>query len=291
MLLNVERGEVLKKIVAIISSVLLLYFIVLPLFPVNAQKIYYIETQEELFSLERDPYGVYVLSKNIEVFGNHEPLFASKDNAFYGSIDGNGYTVSYMKISATDSAAAFIGYSFGEIKNINFVFADVSAADSAVAAGMVAYNYGKIENCCFEGRVVNGNVLQTGFGICRYNYGELLGNKENVFDENFVSSPQSSFSFTDDFADESLLGETVENVSSNVPEETPSQTESQTVQSDNETSSSVFADSSVMEEEKEDNSFALFLLIICLGILLLIVIYAVYLEYKRNKENKKPPQK
>lgn len=82
------------------------------------------------------------------------PIGSGEENqAFTGSLNGNGYTIKNLKVSAENYAGVFgyIGES-GVVKNLNIKNSEIkleaTEAEATVYAGVVAaFNKGKIENC------------------------------------------------------------------------------------------------------------------------------------------------
>ena len=88
-----------------------------------------------------------------------KPIGEDKENAFFGSLDGDGHTINGINIKLTTEDASdyagLLGYNKGTIKNLGVnngcvVITDVfaSSANNAYAGGITGYNDGGIiENC------------------------------------------------------------------------------------------------------------------------------------------------
>ena len=109
------------------------------------------------------------------VFDEKKPILNYEDERiskfrFYGNIDGNGKTISNMKISSKGDFIGFIAISENnEIRNINFKNVSISGNHGC---GVVAgYNRlsGKIINCSVTGDIKADTVEPLG-GICGKNY-------------------------------------------------------------------------------------------------------------------------
>ena len=121
---------------------------------------------------------------------------------FKGTFDGQGYTITNMKVDITEAkagvAAGFFGRLNGTVRNLNFSDASVTAVlvtsggdGAAVVAGTI-FNTGLIENCTVKNSNVTSNRLAAGFA--GYAYGtvrdctllnsEIVGNDPKQTGEN-----------------------------------------------------------------------------------------------------------
>lgn len=137
--------------------------------------------------------GDYILTGNITLTGEWTPLLF--DGGFTGSFDGNGYTISGLKITKEPYAAGdnnnfalfdTIGEG-GVVKNLK-VNADIKVITNFggnkdfIAAIIAGVNNGLIENCSADGSItvapyISGNAggyinIDVG-GICGQNYGDI----------------------------------------------------------------------------------------------------------------------
>ena len=107
---------------------------------------------------------------------------------FAGTFNGNGHTVSGLKISREGSDYGFFRYvgKTGRVKDLN-VSGSVKVTGSAEnVGGVVGTNYGILENCSFEG-IVTGNTnvggivgenRADGIVLICYNKGTIVGTNE-----------------------------------------------------------------------------------------------------------------
>lgn len=77
---------------------------------------------------------------------------------FSGTFDGNGYTISNLKIGTLGSNYSYLGLfgqNSGTIKNLNLEIENINCNgdEDSITGGLVAFNSGTIDNC-----VVNGNI-------------------------------------------------------------------------------------------------------------------------------------
>ncbi len=181
------------KVFLIIFSFVMLLNSLCPICAAQTVNSYEVFDQKSLFSLEDDPYGEYYITKDIMLTGEHTAMFTSKDNPFYGVIDGGGHTITYLNIVGDDNVLAFIGYLKGTIKNVNFSFASVQSSNSnTVLGGMVAFNYGEIIDCHFSGRLDRAGEVPELCGINAFNIGQKIRCTEEI--TNSDSSLESSSS-------------------------------------------------------------------------------------------------
>lgn len=147
---------------------------------------YRIKTKDHLKNIENYEYGHFKLMNDIDLSGeNWQVLCDSKDDAFCGVLDGNGYTIKGMNVVANDASdlfTAFIGYNDGTIMNLNFEDSSIISeleSDTRIFTGTICgYNdrMAVIENC----RCSNANVKVASVknecrigGIVGYNDGKI----------------------------------------------------------------------------------------------------------------------
>lgn len=143
---------------------------------------YLLYTRADLFCVNNDVNASYKLMGDIDLEKQEfTPVGNAEAGAFAGTFDGNGYTISNLKVSSGKYAALF-GCNEGTVKNI--VLKNIDVSGTRYAAGVVAENAeaGTIADCkVLSGKVqgVDGlNPLNIG-GICGLNGGKLEGVFEN----------------------------------------------------------------------------------------------------------------
>lgn len=143
---------------------------------------YLLYTRADLFCVNNDVNASYKLMGDIDLEKQEfTPVGNAEAGAFAGTFDGNGYTISNLKVSSGKYAALF-GCNEGIVKNI--VLKNIDVSGTRYAAGVVAENAeaGIIADCkVLSGKVqgVDGlNPLNIG-GICGLNGGKLKGVFEN----------------------------------------------------------------------------------------------------------------
>lgn len=143
---------------------------------------YLLYTRADLFCVNNDVNASYKLMGDIDLEKQEfTPVGNAEAGAFAGTFDGNGYTISNLKVSSGKYAALF-GCNEGTVKNI--VLKNIDVSGTRYAAGVVAENAeaGIIADCkVLSGKVqgVDGlNPLNIG-GICGLNGGKLEGVFEN----------------------------------------------------------------------------------------------------------------
>ena len=112
------------------------------------------------------------LVSNVSGFRNWTPIGNSSSNAYSGTFDGQGHTISglYFNNTETDSVGLF-GRSSGTIKNLGVVNSYIKGNNYVGAVCGINNGSGKIENCYNVG-YVDGNRHQVG-GLCGSNNGEI----------------------------------------------------------------------------------------------------------------------
>ena len=109
------------------------------------------------------------LDKNIDLTGKDwTPIGTDYDNAYTGTFDGGGHTITGLTVTTNDEYAGLFGYlsnfnnAAGTVKNV--VMEDVQITcnhRSGYAGGVVGYSWGTIENCSVSGSV-SGTVYVGG---------------------------------------------------------------------------------------------------------------------------------
>ena len=96
------------------------------------------------------------LTDDITLTGEWTPIGTSISNAYKGTFDGGGHTISGLTVKGSDEYAGLFGYigSGGTVKNV--VLEDVqitSDNSSGYAGGVAGDSWGTIENCSVSGSV------------------------------------------------------------------------------------------------------------------------------------------
>jgi uncharacterized repeat protein (TIGR02543 family) len=106
------------------------------------------------------------------------PIGSSDDNSFMGTFNGNGMTISNLKINRPEvDLQALFGYtaSAASISNVNLIVEEVTGKD--YSASLVGQNNGTVNEVSVSG-VVYGNS-STG-GLVGINYGKIINSNANV---------------------------------------------------------------------------------------------------------------
>ena len=124
----------------------------------------FVQTAEDFANIRNDLSGKYVLLNNIDLGGVEWAPLGNEAEPFTGIIDGNGNTVSGLRITESGDCIGLIGYNEGTVTNLTVsgdidVIASDNAANTAHIGGIVGYNssFGKIVNCRNE-VTVNGQL-------------------------------------------------------------------------------------------------------------------------------------
>ena len=109
------------------------------------------------------------LDKNIDLTGKvWTPIGTDYDNAYTGTFDGGGHTITGLTVTTNDEYAGLFGYlsnfnnAAGTVKNVVMDGIQITCNHrSGYAGGVVGYSWGTIENCSVSGSV-SGTVYVGG---------------------------------------------------------------------------------------------------------------------------------
>ena len=109
------------------------------------------------------------LDKNIDLTGKvWKPIGTDYDNAYTGTFDGGGHTITGLTVTTNDEYAGLFGYlsnfnnAAGTVKNVVMDGIQITCNHrSGYAGGVVGYSWGTIENCSVSGSV-SGTVYVGG---------------------------------------------------------------------------------------------------------------------------------
>ena len=108
------------------------------------------------------------LDKNIDLTGKvWTPIGTDYDNAYTGTFDGGGHTITGLTITTNDQYAGLFGYlgnfgKFGTVKNVVMDGIQITCNHRlGYAGGVAGYSWGTIENCSVSGSV-SGTVYVGG---------------------------------------------------------------------------------------------------------------------------------
>lgn len=120
---------------------------------------YIISSVSDLEYVKTNLSAYYKLGANITLSSAWTPI-GTNEQPFTGYFDGNGHTVSGLKINQSGNSvyAGLFGYSTGDISHLKVVMADagitVTATTQAYAGGVVGYNNGgTLETCEVVGKI------------------------------------------------------------------------------------------------------------------------------------------
>ena len=131
----------------------------------------------------------YILIRDIVLTDNWTPIGINPFTAFYGSFDGNGFTISGLNINSNLDNVGLFGYittsANSIVKNLR-VIGNVTSTGYGAVGGIVGVNQGRVENCRSDvnvsgndnvGGIVGNNGPNPG-GIIQNSYatGSVTGN-------------------------------------------------------------------------------------------------------------------
>lgn len=170
----------------------------------------YVYDQEDLAAISQDLYGTYILMNDITLTGVWTPIgwvadAAANDqtNAFKGTLDGNGYTVSGMNVTTGwNGGFIWIIGNEGTVKNLGLTGSVKSSCGGAFTGNM----YGKLENCWanvdvaihaetstqWVGTLVGGIFSGASIKNC-YAVGKGTGNASSANGAGFIGSGSKNF--------------------------------------------------------------------------------------------------
>ena len=135
----------------------------------TAESPYQISSQADLQQLANgDADSHFVLTDNIELEGEFTPI-----EAFNGTLDGAGYTVSGLAVSSDTTQAALIVTNNGTIQNLGVAQAAIAidyVENDAKCAAIAVENYGTVSGCYATGDLAGGHRVG---GIVTENYNEV----------------------------------------------------------------------------------------------------------------------
>jgi hypothetical protein len=125
-----------------------------------------ITNAQELMNIHMNLSGKYVLANDINLMGQEWTPIGSQTNAFTGTLDGKGFTISNLMITETHEYVGLFANNSGTIKNLKLsnVTIGVEGSESSFiyAGSLVARNTGIIENIETSGsmsaRTRGGNI-------------------------------------------------------------------------------------------------------------------------------------
>ena len=161
-----------KKILTVILAAVMIFTTVVIGFADDFDSSWTAVTNaEELKAIENDMAGKYYLANDIALTDSWEPIgwIGSKDVAFTGTFDGNGKTISALKMDYAEqlSQSANVGLfavNGGTIKNLT-VASPVIYGSTQVGA-IAGTNNGTISSCSVKGGKVSGGFISS----TRYTY-------------------------------------------------------------------------------------------------------------------------
>lgn len=181
----------MKRLVSLLIAALLVVSII-P-FSASAADVIEISTAEQLAKIGVDESypanGSYKLTKSISLssYDNWTPLCQS--SAFSGTFEGNGKTISGLKVNASGTYAGLFGQVSGTVKNLtvsgSVTLNTTSSSASSVYAGILAGNvsgwFATIDSCSTSGEVkaTLNCTASWGFSSSNVYAGGVVGNSSS----------------------------------------------------------------------------------------------------------------
>ena len=117
------------------------------------------------------------LTGNITLTGDWTPIGTSISNAYKGTFDGGGHTITGLTVTTSDQYAGLFGYigSGGKVKDVTLENVQITNDNSSGYAGGVAgWSDGTLENCSVSGRVSGSGNNGTAGGVVGFQVGGSL---------------------------------------------------------------------------------------------------------------------
>jgi hypothetical protein len=128
------------------------------LFVTTAQAQTVIDTVQELEDIGDNLTGSYVLGANINAAGVSFSPIGSTSDPFYGTLNGNGFTISNLDISSSASYAGLFADNGGTIENLGVTNEIISnTATTPTVGGIAGVNTGIITQSYTLGGALSAN--------------------------------------------------------------------------------------------------------------------------------------
>ena len=114
------------------------------------------------------------LTGNITLTGDWTPIGTSISNAYKGTFDGGGHTITGLTVTTSDQYAGLFGRigSGGKVKDVTLEEVKIeSNNDMSAVGGVAGQSYGNIENCSVSGSVSGSGNNGTAGGVVGYQSG------------------------------------------------------------------------------------------------------------------------
>ena len=114
------------------------------------------------------------LTGNITLTGDWTPIGTSISNAYKGTFDGGGHTITGLTVTTSDQYAGLFGYigSGGTVKDVTLEEVKIeSNNDMSAVGGVAGRSYGTLENCSVSGSVSGSGIAG---GVVGYQSGGFL---------------------------------------------------------------------------------------------------------------------
>ena len=117
------------------------------------------------------------LTGNITLTGDWTPIGTSISNAYKGTFDGGGHTITGLTVTTSDQYAGLFGYigSGGTVKDVTLEEVKIeSNNDMSAVGGVAGRSYGTLENCSVSGSVSGSGNNGIAGGVVGYQSGGFL---------------------------------------------------------------------------------------------------------------------
>ena len=117
------------------------------------------------------------LTGNITLTGDWTPIGTSISNAYKGTFDGGGHTITGLTVTTSDQYAGLFGRigSGGKVKDVTLEEVKIeSNNDMSAVGGVAGRSYGTLENCSVSGSVSGSGNNGTAGGVVGYQSGGFL---------------------------------------------------------------------------------------------------------------------
>ncbi|MBS6366408.1 MAG: glycoside hydrolase family 97 N-terminal domain-containing protein [Clostridiales bacterium] len=151
-------------------------------------KTYEINTVEDLDLIRQHPDATFNLNADLTLSGTFQPI-----PVLNGTLNGNGHTITGLRVSDTDASAALILQNNGIIRQMGLTDVLIDGpytADNSWRASLCVKNYGTIEECYALGSVSgghrNGGLVSENYNTIQNCY--FIGTLESNYETGGITS-------------------------------------------------------------------------------------------------------
>ncbi len=200
----------MKKVLSLLLAIVFV-FAAFPVTFASAADVIEISDAAQLAAIgTNDNYplnGSYKLTKSISLSGYDNWTPIGQSSAFSGTFEGNGKTISGLKVNTSGTYAGLFGQVSGTIKNLtvtgSVTLNNTSSSATSVYAGILAGNvsgwFATIDSCSTSGEVsatLNCTASMSFFGSANVYAGGVVGNNSSMIGSEILSHKSGTVTAT-----------------------------------------------------------------------------------------------